>query len=137
MEEIQTIPVVRENNIPIKQRQGERFLIKQEPDTYSQTTLSGLAIAGGTAIAGGAAAYKTSKGVINKFITSIENELVQFMKEKNKLFKGFPNALKVNMKYIGALLTGVAAAALVFKDSDKDGKLDLLEGVQKLIKPGE
>ncbi len=138
MEEVQAVPVVNTNKPSVSQSKKEMTVIKeQEPDRFSKMTPGGVALAGGLAITSGTGAYKFAKTKIGKVISSVENEIKSFRGELSKPFKGFSNNLKVYGKYGLALLIGATVAMFTFKDSDKDGKLDIIEAINKLIKPAD
>ncbi len=137
MDPVQILSILKENHndtqIP---RQPEAPVVKeQEPDTFSKKAIAGMALAGGAAITTGTGVYHGCKAGVNKVINGIEKEISAFFSEQGKLFKGIPDKVKINLKYGTALLAGIAAGLLVFKDSDKDGKLDIIEAVQKFINP--
>ncbi len=130
---------------PEAQKPAERHVpqivvVEQKDDCYtpSKISLGGYAVAGVAAAAAGTSVYGRAKAALGKGIQAVEKEAGNYLKEllgTECHFKGFPNAIKVNAKYGGALATGVAATALIFKDSDKDGKFDLLEAAQKFVAP--
>lgn len=114
--------------------------LESEPDSYTpkaKISAQGYAAAGIGAIGIGHTIYQASKLGLEKFINGAEKEIGTYMKELGKNFTGIPTKIKVNAKYGAALAAAVGVTAMVFKDSDKDGKLDILEAAQKFLTPDE
>lgn len=114
-------------------------LKEQAPDTFekSKTPLGGYVVAGVTAAGAGKAAYGITKNNVGKVIASFEKEAQGLAKETGKAFKGISNNVKAYGKYGLAIAAGITTACLVFKDSDKDGKIDLLEAAGKFLCPAD
>ena len=109
--------------------------LEQKPDTFERKTPTEMLIAGGTAVVAGKGAYEGAKTISQKGINWIENELKSFMSEAGKTFNGIPNSIKVAGKFAAAAAAGIGAITLALKDTDKDGKSDILEGLAKFVKP--
>lgn len=112
--------------------------VDSEPDSFTpevKVTAQGYAAAGVAALGAGKGIYQLAKFGIEKFVGGVEKEIGSFMKELGKEFKGLPNGFKTSAKYGGAIAAAAGVAAFVFKDSDKDGKLDILEAAQKFVTP--
>ena len=73
---------------------------------------------------------KVSKGVIGKIKESINTA------RAGGEFK-FSQSSKTLAKYGAAWLGALAVGVMVFKDSDNDGKSDVIEAICKFFKPGE
>jgi hypothetical protein len=143
MSEVNLMPMCREpNDVPMPLKGKPQFLIiKQEQDEFSPSnkkiTASGCAIAGVAALGVGKTVYEGAKNGIGKLINWFEKENNARLSELGKDLQEIPKNLKVNGKYLGAILAGISTALLVFKDSDKDGKLDILEAAQQYVNPTE
>lgn len=114
--------------------------VDSEPDSFTpevKISAQGYAAAGAGALCAGKGIYTLAKLGIEKLIGGAEKEIGSFMQELGKEFKGIPNGIKTSAKYGGAFVAAAGVAALVFKDSDKDGKLDILEAAQKFVTPDE
>ena len=127
---------VQQNRVVLKEQEPDTVEIKTKPKKVINPV--GVATAGAAAVGGAKVAYEGLKRVVANGLNWVETETKNFLVDKGKDikdFKGISQNLKTNLKYgiagVGALLT----AALVFKDSDKDGKLDILEAFSKFKDP--
>jgi len=131
MPEISTLPAVGQNcelaNVP-KGKKPPIIVIEQQPDTFeTKTSAVGYGAAAVGAVISGKGVYPTAKKLIEKGINCLEKEKNAFLSEFAKTPK------KAVAKYGLAALISIGAGAFVFKDSDKDGKLDLFEAAQKFV----
>ncbi len=125
-------------NLTEQSGKNRLVVIEQKPDRFEpKITVTGAAAATVGAVGTGTGVYKISKSCIGKAMDWVEKEYNSLLAEKGKQLSEIPKNIKVNCKYIGAAAAGIGAAALFFKDSDKDGKLDIIEAAQKFITPGE
>jgi len=134
MTEISTMPAVKENSGVIKGQQVSKkapmIIIEQNPDTFeTKTSAVGLGAATVAAVVAGKETYPQAKKLIDKGLSCLEKEKTAFIAEFNKTPK------KAIAKYGLAALASIGVGAFVFKDSDKDGKLDILEALQKIVNP--
>ena len=98
----------------------------------------------GQLITAGATAFGTAKGIYNKkdvIVDKLKNVLTTVADDFGKTFNGIPKVAQGAIKY-GAIAAGAVATFVVtLKDSDNDGKLDILEGlvsgVKKYIVPDQ
>lgn len=67
----------------------------------------------------------------------VVNGIKQVAEDFGKSIENIPKALPASVKYATLILGGLSAFLIATKDSDNDGKLDILEGVGKLIKPAD
>ncbi len=129
----------------IETPQGPKAVIltqESDTDTYNynskpKTNVQGYMAAGIGTMGVAGTAYKFSKGLIQKGVNQIEKEVGSYFAEIGKNFKGIPNALKVNAKYFGAIAAAIASGLLFFKDSDKDGQLDIFEACKRFANPDD
>jgi len=141
MNEVNGLPMVINNQEPAVKEPAQMVVLEDKPDTFTKSnkTVTGVLLAGGVATSAGVAAYQRTKAFAGKVIDKIEKEFGSYLKELHKGTKDITftisNKIKVNTKYGAALLAGIGAALIVFKDSDKDGKLDILEAIQKYTQP--
>ncbi len=135
----ETLPAIRnKQELTVLPKRSKAVVISQSTDTFNpkpKITVQGYAAAGLGAAGFAGSVYKLSKGVIEKGTNWIEKEITNYFREMGKNYKGLPNGLKVNSKYFGAGIAAIAAGLLFFKDSDKDGQLDILEAGNKFANP--
>lgn len=141
MNEVNGLPIVINNQELSVKEPAQMVVPENKPDTFTKSnkTATGVLLAGGVATSTGVAAYQGTKAFTGKIIDKVEKEIGSYLKELHKGTKDITfklsNKIKVNTKYGAALVAGIAAALIAFKDSDKDGKLDILEAIQKYAQP--
>lgn len=141
MNEVGIAPVsVNNQEITLPKEQPNFIVLDEVPDSFehkTKITTGGVLLAGAGSISVGSGSYKFAKKGLDKFLTGAEKEISSFCQEIGKTFNGIPANVKASLKYGGAILAAVGSALLFFKDSDKDGKLDIIESLQKFISPNE
>ncbi len=122
--------------------------LEMEPDSYEFSTKGEAEEAApkedklGTlakkAVAGSLAVSATAPQ-IGKVSTKISNwftqGLAQMADDFGRTAQALPKAVPASIKYGAMLIGSVTTFLLATKDSDKDGKLDILESVGKLFNP--
>ncbi len=160
MNEIPTTEHQRINLAYSKEKNTETKPIKieKETDTFEKEkkkmTPSGILIASGSAMAACPKTFNFGKkkvmnlldktdDFIKTFLNDLSNtEAIKTVKESEtaddiantvtKTYKGIPPKAKIIAGYIGGLSAAIATFCLIFKDSDKNGHLDLIEGIKEI-----
>lgn len=143
-----------------KEKNTETKPVKIEKRTDSfekekkKMTPTGILIASGSAMAACPKTFNFGKKKVMNFLDKTDDFIKTFFNDMNntgvietvkesgtadditnavtKTFKGIPPKAKIIAGYIGGLTAAIATFCLIFKDSDKNGHLDLIEGIKEI-----
>lgn len=121
-------------DVPYKELPPDSCELSTKKSKYNAAN---VALAGVASLLTGKVAFETVKSKSESVIKWFEKNVAEFMKDagKNKVFNGFSSKSKAIVKFASAALASIAAFTMTFKDSDKDGQLDITESIQKFLLP--